>query len=845
MLTAKAVEASGASSSISSSAIKISSELAKSDIKLTSISSPKVVTVTDKQFTIQVSAKRPNGNVAVGQKVKLEISDVAGVSIQGNEQTTNEAGNAVFTVNLSQDLTPVQRTALITSGIKYNVTLTDDDGTVAKITDAVVKVVQPATSLEFASIITPSISELGGKGTISIKLLTKENQTPVKGQEVTIQLGQAAIASRVTVNQTTATTDFSGETTFIVTIPEGLTAEERNELKRTGINYQLSYVEKGETYTSAITKVDILTPTVDLTVLNPPNLINNRPFYTLNGEGDTVTVNAALSTRNTNLSISDQPIKLDFANKELAALLIVNGKSGSFANIVPTDPNGAASFTVTVPSLTAEQQAALLDQKLTAILTETLTGKKQEIQFNIQSTKAAIDLIAITPKALNLNGGETQVEVITKDSKDNVIANKQVYLALPASVAAQGVSLVTSGTQTTNDSGKASFTLAVPAGLTNAQKSAIGSSFKVVFSATDENDNIATKISTVKTLTPDPSGTSESLAIGANKVVNTKGDTFKVFVRVANNIKGNADNADKTIGIANRKVELYVDDFLQTGVTISNNIVTTNGDGVATFDLTLENGASVNQAVLEKNGIQLTAKTTTAENVELEQKYTVAVDTSTIESYQLIASSDKPTLTTGGDQTQASFIVTDDNGGILTGVPVQLSIENLESSGAALTTSSTVVSDSNGRVDVGVLLAANSINARLNHSVVINAKIVTPQYDVDGNVSMQVREEKSLSLSAIGTEITIVATEANLKDGASTTITTTLVDGAGRAIANANMELVARTVMLLPLALRQLLMQMVMPVLMSVKVIYSSITMVTYVYLLVLWVKTASILSAV
>ncbi|WP_201583056.1 hypothetical protein [Psychrobacter immobilis] len=67
-LTAKAVEASGVSSSISSSAIKISSEVAKVDIKLTSTSSPKVVTVTDKQFTIQISAKRPNGNVAVGKK---------------------------------------------------------------------------------------------------------------------------------------------------------------------------------------------------------------------------------------------------------------------------------------------------------------------------------------------------------------------------------------------------------------------------------------------------------------------------------------------------------------------------------------------------------------------------------------------------------------------------------------------------------------------------------------------------------------------------------------------------------------------------------------------------------
>lgn len=779
-LTAKAVEASGASSSISSSAIKISSELAKSDIKLTSISSPKVVTVTDKQFTIQVSAKNPNGNVAVGKKVKLEISNVAGVSIQGNEQTTNEAGNAVFTVNLSQDLTAAQRTALIKSGIKYNVTLTDDDGTVAKIENAVINVEQPATSLEFASILTPSISELGGSGTISIKLLDKVKQTPMKGQAVAIQLGKAALDYGVTVNAESATTDFSGETTFIVTIPEGLSAKERTELKSTGINYQLSYVEKSETYTSAIKQVDILTPLVDLTVINPPNLINNRPFYTLNGEGDTVVVNAAISTRNTNVSIGGQPIKLEFANEELAKLLTVNGKLGSATNIVSTNATGTAGFTVTVPSnLTPEQKAALKNQKLTATLTETLTDKKQEIQFNIQSTKAAIDLIAITPKALNLNGGETQVEVIAKDSKDHIIAGKQVYLALPAAIAAQGVSLVTSGTQTTNDSGKASFTLAVPAGLTDAQKTAIGSSFAVVFSATDENNNIATKTSTVKTATPDLNGTQESITIGANKVVNTKGDTFKVFVRVEN----------KKGSIANREVRLNVDNPIKTGVTVSSNTAMTNGDGLATFDLTLTDGANVNQAILEA-GIKLKATTTTAEGVELPQTYIVAVDTATIDSYQLIASSDKSTLNTGGDQTNATFRVTDSKGGILAGVPVQLSIEDLEASGAALTTPSMVTTDANGQIDVGVILAANSINSRLNHSVVINAKIATPQYDADGNVSMQVREEKSLSLSAIGTEITITATEANLKDGTSTTITTTLVDGAGRAITNASMELV-------------------------------------------------------
>ena len=196
---------------------------------------------------------------------------------------------------------------------------------------------------------------------------------------------------------------------------------------------------------------------------------------------------------------------------------------------------------------------------------------------------------------------------------------------------------------------------------------------------------------------------------------------------------------------------------------------------MATFDLTLEDGANVNQAILEA-GIRLTATTTTAENTKLEQNYIVAVDTTTIDSYQILVSSDKPTLTTGGDQTNATFRVTDSSGGVLSGVPVQLSIEDLEASGAALTTPSLVTTDAEGKIDVGILLAANTVNARLNHNIVINAKIVTPQYDADGNVTLQVREEKPLNLSAVGTEISIVSSMTNLRDDETTTITTTLVD---------------------------------------------------------------------
>ncbi|GAF58038.1 hypothetical protein JCM18902_799 [Psychrobacter sp. JCM 18902] len=711
-------------------------------------------------------------------KVVLDQSTSTGITIIGNELITDSSGIAEFSIGISKSLTPTQRENLIKSGIGYTAVITDEDGTQARLPGNI-KVEQPVTSIQFASIATPSISELGGNGNISVKLTAKgSNVKPVSDKEITIQLGAKALSYGVTVTQS-AMTDFNGDALFAVNIPSDLTAAERTDLKNTGINYQLSYVENGIVYNSAATKVTIITPVVTLNILNATNNINSQAGYILNNVGSNASVQAQLNDQSSGEQIANQPIKLVFNNSALAGLLTVNGQIGSSNITANTNENGLVSFSVAVPNdLTAEQKAALSAEVLTATLTETLTGKKQQVKVKVQSMVSAISLLVNSSKALNLNGGETQIEVVAKDKKGNVVTGQKVFFALPASVASKGVILV-SDSQTTDNSGKAVFTIAVANNLTESQKSAIGSSISIALSAADVNGNIVTQAANVTTVTPDVNGTKENLTIGANKVVNTKGDTFKVFVRLENE-----DGA-----VANREVSLNVDDPLRTGVSVSNGTANTNSDGVATFNLTLENGANVNQAILA-DGIRLTATTTTAENVKLEQNYIVAVDTATIDSYQLIASSDKPTLNTGGDQTNATFRVTDSKGGILAGVPVQLNIEALEASGAALTTPSMVTTDANGQIDIGVILAANSINSRLNHSVVINARIVTPQYDADGKVSMQVREEKSLSLSAIGTEITITATDANLKDGASTTITTTLLDGAGRAIANADMELV-------------------------------------------------------
>src|SRR5699024_9315178 len=106
------------------------------------------------------------------------------------------------------------------------------------------------------------------------------------------------------------------------------------------------------------------------------------------------------------------------------------------------------------------------------------------------------------------------------------------------------------------------------------------------------------------------------------------------------------------------------------------------------------------------------------------------------------------------------------------------------------TTPSIVMTNNEGKVDAGVILAANSVNVRLNNEVEVLAEIITPEYDEDGYTKMKPRAEKSLILSTVGTQVSIEASLSELNPGDSTIITTKLIDGSGRAIADADMELV-------------------------------------------------------
>ena len=164
LLTANITEPSGVTSEVSSEAIRIGSDIGQSDIALSAKSDPTNISILDDSFVLQVLGRRADGSAASNRAVKLVIDSIPGVTIVGNNQTTNSAGIASFTINISQNMTVAQRDKLINSGVNYTAVLTDEDGTQSRINQTV-EISQPAAGTVTTKVALPekSVAEVLGE----------------------------------------------------------------------------------------------------------------------------------------------------------------------------------------------------------------------------------------------------------------------------------------------------------------------------------------------------------------------------------------------------------------------------------------------------------------------------------------------------------------------------------------------------------------------------------------------------------------------------------------------------------------------------------------------------------
>ena len=155
-------------------------------------------------------------------------------------------------------------------------------------------------------------------------------------------------------------------------------------------------------------------------------------------------------------------------------------------------------------------------------------------------------------------------------------------------------------------------------------------------------------------------------------------------------------------------------------------------------------------------------------------------NSSITQTSEIYISSEKNQLLTGKDKTTLNIRVTDKNGGIVSGVPINISIADAAIYGLALDGISNQITDEKGLVIVDLLQGMQGVDSQLNHESILT---VTTN-GVEGVVN------QTLPIIVLGTTANnVVASKNTVNMGESFNISGQIVDGVGSPVANADVVL--------------------------------------------------------
>ena len=695
---------------------------------------------------------------------------MSGVYIQGDSvvQTDNQ-GQAKFLVSLA-GLSATQKQQLIAAGLVLNATLTETNGA-QTVYSQTIATYQPSKVSDYQLSLRAnktSLNVYGDQLAVTV-LASSANGTAAAGQSVTMSL--PAIAGLSLDSASTLTTNASGQATFTFSLASDLSNTERQALINQGIALTATLTESSGATKSTAQTIQAYAPTssYQLAIASNVSAINTR--------GDEVSVSVQVLD-DQGRYVSDQDVDLILSGP--VSLILVNGQSGGTQVSATTNEIGVATYTVTVPAnLNASQRQQLISTGIQATARLTEKSGVQTIQTSLLSFVEPSSDSSLTLSANQLSVSPGNVVTITAQAKDadqRILSGRQLNFALSIAAINAGVT-VDQITATSDSNGQAQFKVTIPKGIDQA---VLNDMVNYAITLAEANGALNTQTGTIGIVQP---VRRYAFSLAANKVVQTSGDTFKVFARAVD-AAGNP--------VANQIVRLSVADPIRTGVTIVNGAqVTTDANGFASFDLELTPGANVDQAFLA-NGIVLGAVLEEDNGITTRQALIVPVDTlNTTGQYLLSWTQSKASFDGFGDEIEVTYRVTDANGGILAGVPVSLRIKDALTVGAVLTTGSTLVTDENGLIKTNVKLTGRELDAVLGDSIVLEASVNAVSYDANGNPTVSQLAQQQITLPKSGSvDINLTADKTALFNGESTVVSIKVTDNAGLPIQNAPVDLI-------------------------------------------------------
>ncbi|MCO8095189.1 hypothetical protein [Acinetobacter lwoffii] len=412
----------------------------------------------------------------------------------------------------------------------------------------------------------------------------------------------------------------------------------------------------------------------------------------------------------------------------------------SDASVKTTDETGYASFTLTVPEITAEIKNLNLTGSIvgTSITQSHLIGITGGTE-NVAQSK--LEVVFEPINAINVTGGETEVKLRARDVNGGGVANQKISLSIPKDK--QNIfSLSSQSELSTNNDGYVTFKLKLLAGKEADRELLVKDGLTLNAILVDSEGAVATQTSNL----------SVRSAVGiVDKIVfNTDVSNNKINASNGNALVEVVVLNPEGLPVANQRVNLEIVDSVKTvgseqvainassyGTSILRPTVFTDKNGVAKFDVSvLENNTST-QRLLAEYGISLKATV-----VDVLNKSTVQQHKLTAVANMNEAVSHLTFLTNQMDISEGEGKVTikavDEYGGAVANQSIQLNIKDSDILGVISNSSSSLTTNEKGEVtfdlvfnklgneDVFKKLIAEGLQLTVTHTNTKNVKITQP-----------------------------------------------------------------------------------------------------------------------
>lgn len=567
---------------------------------------------SEKPIAVTVNATGTDGKILANQKIAIGLNDAAlsnGVSLAtASSLTTDATGKVTFDLKVKAGNNS-ELANLIANGITVAVKGVRKDGSAYTVTRKV-EVSQPAVVIPDLAALNLSydvqtVSVLGGE--VRVKVVAKDaSGAIIPNTPVAIALSGLA-GSRVSLSDSTLTTNSKGEAEFTVKVAEGA--------------YDANLIKNGITFAVV------------------GNNLNNGDRIQQTG-----TIQVAIPKDSVNLRLTADKKELEFgksyqvqvavkdelgANKGYPVNLTLNQEAYDAgirlsADSVVTTANGQVPVTIIIPKeVSSAAKQALLNLGSNAIqIKGAIKNPKGEV---LESTLAFSVFDAVNPNHLTIgtsktnlsvNGDKSIVTVQLLDSNGLPVKNENVTLAannaatLIIGTPGGGHSTNTSEPQTvtTDSNGNAYFSVEIDPATVDGDL-LIASGIELTASNTNANGAMTTQIYRLSAYKPSPVITTPqparyNLRIESNKpTVNVRNDVADVTVTLVDQSGG---------GVANQYVNLSINDFVRNGaIIVGASGLTTDQNGQAVFKVKIDENArnaGYSATAFDTDELNLTAK---------------------------------------------------------------------------------------------------------------------------------------------------------------------------------------------------------------------------------------------